>query len=353
MRLTFLPLLALLACGQSPPIDPVFMAQNGKDHYVATVAFWNVENLFDLEDDPKTDDNDYLPDGPYKWTKERYQLKLDHLAQVLEKLGDEDGPEILGLCEVENKTVLEDLASHEKLKPRGYQMVHFDSPYHRGVDCALLYKPDYFTVIDAKSVTQTIPDNPGYTTRDILVVTGKLLDDTVTFLVNHWPSRRGGSRSVKYRWMAAELAKSIIDSIRTDDPDAKIIVMGDFNDDPTDKSITKGLNATSRVEEPSQLYNPMHALFQAGGGSLAYGDAWNLFDQILVTQAVQKNPNNQFFYRENSAGIFRAEYLFQQEGRFKGYPFRTYVGPNYHGGYSDHLPVYITLLNEPKTNAGE
>lgn len=320
----------------------------GKRYYAATIAFYNLENLFDTINDPRKQDEEFLPDGPRHWTGEKYKDKLEKLARVIEKLGDEDGPEILGVCETENKKVLKDLIETEKLKNRSYSIVHFESPDLRGIDVGFIYKTKYFKPFKSFNLEVKDPADPEFKTRDILVVSGVLSNDTITFMVNHWPSRRGSGKDDK-RILAAETARKAVDSILSGNKDAKVILMGDFNDNPNDASISEHLNAQpeKKMTEKS-LFNPMFAINKKGYGTLSHDGVWHLFDQLIMTPAVLNNPNGKYFYRKESASIFYQKWLITQDGPYTGTPFRAFSGDMYSGGYSDHLPVYLLLLQEAK-----
>ena len=328
--------------------------QNQKDYQIETVAFYNVENLFDTLDDTLTFDDDRTALGKDRWTEERYRRKIDNIAKVLSDIGSEEtkkSPAIIGLCEIENRTVLEDLIAHPLLKSNNYGIIHFDSPDERGIDVALLYQKKDFLPLNAQPRKLLIYDaeKRDYT-RDQLVVNGLLNGDELYFLVNHWPSRSGGEAKSSYkREKAALLNKRIIDSIFRLDPKARIIGMGDFNDDPTNKSFKKFLQTKSEIKDlkEKELYNPMELMLKKGKGTLAYRDSWNLFDQIYLSERlVAKNYEGFQFYK---AGIFNPPYLITQTGQYKGYPLRTYSSSGYEPGYSDHFPVYVYLIREVKT----
>ncbi|WP_339655441.1 endonuclease/exonuclease/phosphatase family protein [uncultured Salegentibacter sp.] len=329
-------------------------SQEKKDYKIISIAFYNVENLFDTENNPFTFDDDRTPDGDDIWTEEKYQDKLRKLSTVITEIGREttqQAPAILGVCEIENRKVLEDLIKEPALKSLNYGIVHYDSPDRRGIDVALLYRKDIFRLENSVAHELIIynskePDKRVYT-RDQLVVSGAIDGERMHFIVNHWPSRSGGEAASSYkREKAAALNKTILDSIFKKEPLARVISMGDFNDDPTNKSFKdilktkkdpKGLN-------PHQLYNPMEKMLKKGMGTLAYRDGWNLFDQILVSGALAGNDYSTFqFYK---AGIFNKKYLITENGQYKGYPFRSYGYSGYQGGYSDHFPVYIYLIKE-------
>jgi hypothetical protein len=334
-------------------ITTVF-SQEKKAYKVNTVAFYNLENLFDTENDPLTYDDDRTPDGKDHWTEEIYQDKLKNMAKVMAEIGAEvsgSAPTIIGICETENRKVLEDLVNQETLVEQDYGIIQFDSPDRRGIDVALLYKKKLFTPTHYKAKELLIYDDNDKSkrvfTRDQLVVSGMLDGEKIHLIVNHWPSRSGGEkRSRSKRIKAAKLNRQIIDSIFSDDPYAKIITMGDLNDDPSNTSVKDHLNAKRKTSELDikELYNPMEDLAKQGYGSLAYRDSWNLFDQIIIsTELTKKDFSTYRFYQ---AGIYNKTYLVNAHGRYKGYPYRSFASGSYTGGYSDHFPVYIYLVKE-------
>ena len=319
-------------------------------YLVRTIAFYNVENLFDTKNDSLTFDDDRTPEGKDNWTISRYENKIDKISMVLSGIGSgmtKTSPDIIGLCEVENKLVLEDLIHHKNLNDKNYGIIHFDSPDERGIDVALLYKKSVFIPNSFISHRLLLFDDNGFRdySRDQLVVSGFLDNEEVHFIVNHWPSRSGGeARSRPNRIAAAKLNKRIIDSILTSNADSKIISMGDFNDDPINDSFKKILKTNGSVEnlEENSLFNPMEKLFRKGIGSLAYRDKWNLFDQFYFTcNFVSKKKETYSFWK---ADVHSPSYLLDPKGRYKGYPLRTYAGGSYVGGYSDHFPVYLYLI---------
>ena len=328
--------------------------QEKKSYKAITVAFYNLENLFDYENDPFTFDDDRTPEGKDRWTAAHYNKKLIDVSKVLSEVGTDltgESPLIIGLCEIENQRVLQDLVSQEILKSKNYGIIHFDSPDRRGVDVALLYKKGLFTPITYKAVPLVLYDieNPSKReyTRDQLLVTGLLENERFHIIVNHWPSRRGGEESSRYKRMkAAALNKRIIDSLFSIDPYSKIITMGDLNDDPIDVSLKEVLGTSDNQNEVplKGLFNPMEGMFNKGLGTLAYRDRWSLFDQIILSrELIGKDFSSYRFYK---AGIYNKAYLVQESGPYKGYPFRTYSGSTYQGGFSDHFPVYICLIKE-------
>ena len=323
------------------------IGQEKKPYKICSIAFYNTENLYDTIAEPN--DNEFTPNGINHWNTPKYFEKINNTAKVLSQIGfDETGlpPAVIGLSEIENISVLDDLVKTEVLAKYGYKIVHQDGSDLRGVDCALLYRPEIF---DVKRVVmyKLITDIPNFITRDQITITGNFDGEEMTFIVIHWPSRRGGEKpSMPKRIAAAQLSRKIVDSILNVNENAKIVVMGDFNDDPIDISIKKHLQtaATKTKAKNGIMFNPMESMFKNGMGSLAYNDKWNLFDQIIISPAFVDNSNKG--YRFYQSHIFKRQYLLQNEGRFKGYPFRTYVGNNYQGGYSDHLPVFLLLVKE-------
>ncbi|WP_037318714.1 endonuclease/exonuclease/phosphatase family protein [Salegentibacter sp. Hel_I_6] len=329
-------------------------SQEKQDYKIISIAFYNVENLFDTENNPFTFDDDRTPEGDDVWTIEKYRDKLKKLARVISEIGREttqQPPEIIGICEIENRQVLEDLINEPILQEYNYGIVHYDSPDRRGIDVALLYRKDIFRLENSVShelvIYNSSEPNKRVYTRDQLVVSGAIDGEKMHFIVNHWPSRSGGEAASSYkREKAANLNKTILDSIFKREPLARVISMGDFNDDPTNKSI-KEILATKADQEglsEHQLYNPMENMQKRGMGTLAYRDGWNLFDQIFISGALTKKDYTSFqFYK---AGIFNKKYLITEKGQYKGYPFRSYGYSGYQGGYSDHFPVYIYLIKE-------
>ena len=318
---------------------------NTKDVY--TVAFYNVENLFDYTDNPKGFDEDYLPDGKYKWTSEKLKIKLSNLAKVISGVGDSDGPEVLGLAEVENRDVLEMLVSQEGLANAGYQIVHFESPDPRGIDCALLYKKGEFELVSSEKLTVKLKDPEDPVTRDILYVKGTIRsEDTLHLLVNHWPSRRGGRKETEpKRLQAASVARKKVDNILAEDPLAKVVVMGDFNDDHFNTSLKERLDArTEPSSDPATLFNPIGNLHDRDTcGTLMFRQKWNLFDMMMLSSGLV-NSQNGLSYKMGSGNIYHPEWMQQPEGNYKDAPERSFLFGKFRPfGYSDHFPVYIHL----------
>jgi predicted extracellular nuclease len=313
------------------------------------IGFYNLENLFDTIDAPDVRDEEFTPGSEKQWDDNRYQRKLQNMASVIAGIGAAEGvgaPAIMGLCEMENREVLEDLVATDRLKAFNYQIIHQDSPDERGIDVALIYRPEYFKPESFNAVPLFIKGEEGNRiyTRDQLVVSGKLDGEMIHLIVNHWPSRYGGKeRSIPMRIAAAELTRSLVDSIKTEASDARVIVMGDLNDDPVDESVKKYLRAgvTSQEEANDSLFNATAPLFFQGRGTLCYRDFWNLFDQIIVTPNLMQKKSGKYHIVKTE--IYDKQYLRQQEGDYSGYPFRTFVGDWYHGGYSDHFSSYVVL----------
>ncbi len=301
-----------------------------------SIGFYNLENLFDTKNDPNILDDDFTENSGRNWNKNRYDKKIRKLGKIIKKLGYEKvshPPVIVGVAEVENYNVLSDLVASKHLKTRNYKFIHFDSPDERGIDTALLYREKHFTVLYNEAIPLYIKGKYGERdyTRDILYVKGELENNLIHLLVNHWPSRRSGKDETIYkRLAAASKNREIITDILAEEPDAKIIIMGDFNDNPFSKSI-------QRLKE-TNMYNPMDLLLTNEKGSQNYRGDWNLFDQIIITNNFLKAHNNSLQFVESN--IFNPRELQEYSGKYKGNPYRTYIGDKYLGGLSDHFPVY-------------
>ncbi|MFN0202974.1 MAG: endonuclease/exonuclease/phosphatase family protein [Bacteroidia bacterium] len=343
-----LPLAALLACKlgtntaqntTTTTAEPESItAQTVKGKF--TVGFYNVENLFDTEDDPKVDDADFTPNGKYRWTEEVYQNKLSNMAKVISQLGDENGPELLGLVEVENKKATGDLLKQELLKSHKYKLVQEESKDARGVDVAFAYDPAVFTYVSHKAYTPKF-DKEDKKTRDFLLVEGKVNGTKLYVIVNHFPSRREGQEaSEKFRVQVAEQVKAVCDDIQKKDKQANILLMGDFNDDPADKSMNISLDAKA---EPStdHFYNAMYQLHQSGKGSLEYKEKWNMFDQFIMSPNLANGSKGKLQYVKNSANVYVQDWM--KVGKI-GKPKRfIHNDKPTKDGYSDHFPVYLQL----------
>ena len=315
------------------------LAQNKKS---STIAFYNCENLFDTKNDPEINDEDFLPESKSQWTEDRYQAKLKNLAKVIDSLGG--GPAVLGVCEVENRQVLEDLVKTDPIAKKGYGIVHQNSPDKRGIDVAMIYQTAVFTPSFTKMIRVSLPDDPEFITRDIMLVKGLLNKKPFYFFINHWPSRRGGEeKSEVKRIAAAKAARFSVDTILAANPKANIVLMGDFNDEPIDTSMKSILMASldqSKIEH--KLYNTMSVLKKAGEGSHYFGGGKHMLDQIVVTGALL-SPKSKPHLKSESSTIYHPIWMQDQNPKYKGSPFRTYAGQKYLGGYSDHFPVYTVL----------
>jgi hypothetical protein len=320
------------------------------------IGFYNLENLFDTQHDEGHNDYEYLPDGRNKWTEMKYTHKLRNMSRVLAEMGTDKLPygcAAIGVSEVENAHCMEDLCNQEPLKARNYQFVHIEGPDQRGVDCALIYNPSQFTIRNTKLVPYIYDKQEdierGRATRGFLVVSGTLAGEHVTIIVNHLPSRGADSY---YRELGCRQIRVVKDSLQKDDPNVKIFIMGDMNDDPRDKSMSEALGARREMKEVEEggLYNPFWKIHDSGTGTLQYNNAWNLFDQIIMSrnlldlEGTKKYDSLTFFQPQ----IFRRDYLFQQDGKYKGGTLRTHAGGVWLDGYSDHLPTLVYLVKEAK-----
>lgn len=322
-----------------------------KRYEVYSVGFYNLENLFDTIHDYGKNDYEYLPDGTNKWGTLKYTNKLKNMATVLNEMGTDVlpvGMAAVGVSEVENARVLEDLVNHEVLAPRGWDFVHIEGPDKRGVDCALLYNPQLFKPVNSVLAPYTTEDNDTtYKTRGFLIVSGEMGGEMVHMIVNHWPSRFASSPA---RERAGVLVRALKDSLLTAMPESKVIIMGDMNDDPDDKSMRTCLGAMrdkEDIEAAADLYNPWwDILRKRGHGTLKYRGKWNLFDQIVLSgEFIGDDRSTLKLYKSE---IFSRNYMFQQEGRYKGNTLRTHAGGVWLNGYSDHLPVIVYLLKEAR-----
>ena len=339
------------------------------------VAFYNQENLFDTVHDYGKNDYEYLPDGTNKWGELKYSAKLKNMSKVLADLCTDKlpmGAAIIGLSEVENARVLTDLVAQPALAARNYKVIHHEGPDRRGVDCALLYNPRLFhyessmlvpyfylspdqpdvdlgfRVENGKVVAETqLKGDTTHITRGFLVVTGTLAGERIHVIVNHWPSRAAGSET---RERAGYQVYCLKEALLQQYPKSKVIIMGDMNDDPNNKSMTEGLKCKHKlkdVKDAHDLYNPWwDTLYKVGQGSLLYNGKWNLFDQIVLSgNLMQEDRSSLVYYRHE---VFLRDYLIQQEGKYRGYPKRTHAGGVWLNGYSDHLPTIVYLIKEQK-----
>lgn len=331
-----------------------------KKYEIQTIAFYNCENLFDTIRDPKIYDEEWTPTGDQAWTSKKYNQKISNLARVMSQIGTDDNtkmPAIIGVAEVENRAVLEDLVRDPQMLPGNYGIEHYDSPDRRGIDVGLLYSKNHFKptsstahplyIYDMKKVNRETGElGARIYTRDQLLVSGLLDGEEVHFIVNHWPSRVGGEkRSSPLREAAAALNKQIIDSLYKINPQAKVITMGDMNDGPYNNSMKKVLKTEANKKDVKKggLFNPMEKMAKDGLGTLAYRDAWDVFDQMIVTEPyLNDNYDSWSFWK---ARIYKKPFMVQPTGQYKGYPLRNTNGVP---GFSDHFPVYIYLIREAK-----
>ena len=327
-----------------------------KKFSVYAVGFYNQENLFDTCHDAGKRDYDFLPTGSYRWDGLKYSHKLHNMARALADMGTDVLPNVgcavIGLSEVENRKTLEDLTAQPELKARNYQFAHIEGPDKRGIDCALIYNPSLFTMESETLVPyrNSTEQNTSFVTRGFLTVTGKLANEPVAFIVCHLPSRFSGP---SYREWGALQAKAVKDSLLVLNPQMKVFVMGDMNDDPTDKSMYEAISAKESIEKvgPDDMYNPWYNILKKQGkGTLMYRGTWNLFDQIVMTPNLlnKKGENNFTTLKFWKNQIQRMPYLFQSEGQYKGSPKRTTAGGVWLDGFSDHLPVCVYLVKEQK-----
>ncbi len=311
------------------------------------VAFWNLQNLFDTMDDPEKNDEEFLPGSEIDWNDERLDKKMYNLSRVIRSMNSRKGPDVLGICEVENQIVLEHMVD-KYLNDLEYKVAYIESPDNRGIDNGLIYKSSKFKLLNVQADTVQLTD--GWPTR--LIFGANLLtknDKKITVFVNHWPSRRGGQEeSEPNRIAAANTLRESIERIFHNEHDAVIFIIGDFNDEPTNTSLINTLNAKPILcdfaedldvleDNESKLFNISFKAYMDGLGTYKYKDDWNMFDQIIVSRSLISDTS--FYYICDSFEIYKPFYIVTQSGDFKGTPFPTYGGRRYLGGYSDHFPV--------------
>ncbi len=346
--LIFLLIIPLMSCAQ------------GKRSYV--IGFYNLENLFDTYHDEGKNDYEYLPDGANQWTEAKYTKKLHNMASVIRAMKDENKVwhAVLGVSEIENRHVLEDLVSQPEIAEANYQIVHYDGPDRRGVDVALLYRPNLFKVLESKSIpfdfnssiefTLNEEEKAYFRTRDILMVRGMLGNEMFAFFVAHLPSRIGG-KGGDLRSRGGEIMYQESMRLMAEYPDIKIVAMGDMNDNPTDPSMAVYMHGKENIDEVGKedFFSPFVSMLKSGYGSLAYQGEWNIYDIIVVNanlcrgEGLKIRPivKKKFYGR-----IFNPPFMTQQEGPYAGTPFRTFSGGAFIGGYSDHYPTYIVVSNK-------
>lgn len=324
-------------------------AQTVRSNPVYGVAFYNLENLFDTINNNGKYDHEFSPQGKNRWDANKYRSKIKNLSYAISQMTTPrtpDGPAVIGVSEIENESVLRDLVAAPDLAARNLQVVHHDSPDRRGVDVGLLYDPKMFRLINVTNHTLVIPELPDFRTRDQMCVFGLLGKQRVGVIVNHWPSRRGGSSESSWlREAAASLSKHIADSLLNLYPDCGIIIMGDLNDDPSDKSCSQILGAKKKISQvaPGGYFNPFWQKLDDGIGSYIYRGGWDLFDQIIIGYNLLPDGKSRLKY-DGSLVYNNLPFLIQRDGQYKGYPLRTFSGGVWSNGYSDHLPTEIFLI---------
>lgn len=357
--LIFSLLVLTSACGSTSQASSPDGAQ--RKSYI--IGFYNLENLFDTYHDDGKNDYEYLPEGGNNWTEEKYTKKLYNMAHVIAAMKKDNGVwhAVLGVSEVENRHVLEDLVVEPEIADANFQIIHYDSPDRRGVDCALLYRPDVFKFIESEAIpftfepsrldwsqwTQEEKDN--FRTRDVLMVRGTIDDEMFAIFVCHLPSRLGG-KGADLRPRGAEIAYQRAMELQKEYPGIKIVVMGDMNDNPGDKSMTEFLRGKEMIDDVTEedFFDPFLSMHKAGYGSLYYRSAPNIFDIVMVNNALAHAPKGTFqiqpiVKKKYYGRIFSKPFMTNQSGQYKGTPFRTFSGGAFVGGYSDHYPTYIVV----------
>ena len=338
-------------------------AQEKQGHsYV--IGFYNLENLFDTYNDPAKNDEEFLPEGKNKWTEAKYQKKLQNMAKVIRSMRDDNGAwhALLGVSEIENRLVLEDLVMEPQIAESNYQIIHYDGPDRRGVDVALLYKPEVFTYLDSESIPFTFEGSSidfimnqeqkdYFKTRDILMVHGLIDGEHFAIYVAHLPSRAGGKKGGnQLRDRGGEIMYNHAMMMQEKYPGIKIICMGDMNDNPTDPSMAEYLHGKENIEDvtPTDFFSPFTRMLKDGHGSLAYQGVWSIYDLLLVNDALVHAPEGEFRLRPLGkkgyyGRVYRKPFMTNQKGQYKDQPFRTFSGGAFIGGYSDHYPTYIVI----------
>ncbi len=330
-------------------ISLCFLNVSSAQQEYARLAFYNLENLFDFEDDTLINDEEYLPTSMRNWSYYRYTEKSNRMAKAILSIGGWQAPDIIGVCEVENKRVLQDLVATDVLKKLNYKIIHFESPDRRGIDVGLLYRPETVDTLYAKAYPVRNLDDVDFKTRDVLYVKMRILDDTLHYFVNHWPSRYGGQmQSEPKRMLAASVVRGVVDSIQQNNKFAKVVIMGDLNDSPDNISVSEILRGVKQPKNATDLKNLMQDL-PSEEGSHRYQGEWGYLDQIIVSVPLLKATNGVVL--NGGAQVHKAEFLMEPDEKFPGTkPFRTFVGMRYIGGFSDHLPVYIDIIKVDKPN---
>lgn len=306
--------------------------------------FYNTENFFDSENDTTKNDEEYLANALKNWTRQRFRLKAERIAKVIVAAGRWNSPLLVGLCEIENRDVLELLVKTEPLAGFHYKIVQKDSPDPRGIDVAMLYRPDFFRPVDYDAIRVADPENPNFRTRDILKVTGVIAKtDTLIVYINHWPSRYGGiMETKKYRAIAAQILRNSIDKELKIKPDAKIVCMGDFNDTPTDESMSSLLAAKpAQIARNQDLINLSSEWLRDDIQTIKSRYRWETFDQFIVSPGFLHSGKTVSY---KNAEIYKGNFLLEKDSNYGGLkPKRTYQGLRYHDGFSDHLPIVLRM----------
>ena len=342
----------------------VTAAQAQKKVQNHVIGFYNLENLFDIYNDPVKNDEEFLPEGKNKWTEAKYQKKVQNMAKVIRSMKEENGVwhALLGVSEIENRLVLEDLVWDEQIREANYQIIHYDGPDRRGVDVALLYKPEVFTFLDSESIPftfegssiewiQSKEERDYFRTRDILMVHGLIDGEHFAIYVAHLPSRSGGKKGGnQLRDRGGEIMYNHAMEMQKKHPGIKIVCMGDMNDNPTDPSMAEYLHGREFMEDvtDADFFSPFTSMLKAGFGSLAYQGVWNIYDLLLVNNALAHPQDGTFgllqLHKKGYYGrIYNPKFLTNQSGQYKGTPFRTFSNGAFIGGYSDHYPTYIVI----------
>ena len=359
-RILYLFTLLVLLPFAAGAMKPEKAKSEATRHYV--IGFYNLENLFDIYNDPAKNDEEYLPDGKNEWTEVKYNKKLHNMATVIRAMHDDNGRwhTILGISEIENRLVIEDLISQPEIETANYQIIHYDGPDRRGVDVALLYKPEQFTYIASESIpfnfvdtkveiSLTPEEQDYFRTRDILMVRGTIDGEMFAFFVTHTPSRVGG-KGGDLRSRCAEIIYNRSRELEVEFPGIKIVVMGDMNDDPFNDSMAVWLHGRETIEEmkPEDFFNPYLRMLKDGYGTLCYQGVWSIFDQELVNYNLAVAPEGGLkiipIVKDKYYGrVFKKPFMTTQKGQYKGYPFRTFSNGAFINGYSDHYPTYIVI----------
>lgn len=314
------------------------MKKNARNH---TVVFYNVENLYNTIDDKGVKDSDFTPEGDKHWTLERLSKKLTDLARTIDSISDKH-PIIVGITEVENEDVATQLMKTSPLVEHNYKLLHQDSPDNRGIDTCLIYDEDYVKYISHQFLRFRFPWNFDIKTRDALFFECEINGEEFWIVVNHWPSR-SSKNSAKKREFVAKTVRERIDQVMARNPESKLIVMGDFNDEPSDLSILRHLDAkrTKNIDE-KELFNLANELYESGKGTCVHDGDWLMIDQIMVNRNLLQNKNDGLGIRKNKMYIHAPEELIFHKKDYSQ-PDHTYSGDRYEGGISDHLPVYVKL----------